>query len=291
MKIIAQDYSNMPVKKSINIKDSIKFKAGWNIQVSKEINNCNIKELSQRLANQGIKSDFGNNKTIAWCCEKVTDIFSYLNTNFNQNLALPKGIFVEDFSNLYIDDTELVSFCNWFPAFVKNDSKQVIPERTLFFNSKFNWSNINTISDNLYNQGYWGSDHFLGLFIHEFDHAVHNNFLLNNFNHIKLQKKVKLVSCKEHSENYRQKFGKYTSKISIKASENELETIAEDMQKNITKTLSSTDFMPITNPFVYSSYPDKNSLAFLKLMLKTNSKSQFTQNVIFRKFWNGEFFI
>ncbi len=54
---------------------------------------------------------------------------------FGLKLALPKGIFVEDFKDLNVDNPSMYGFCNLAPTKLKKNSDEITPSRIIFFNS------------------------------------------------------------------------------------------------------------------------------------------------------------
>ena len=130
----------MPVKLvkneyGYNSKKQVSFAAGWNSRISKEIKNCNIEQIVKTMAKNGIESDFKGNKTVAWCSLQAVNIFNHLNKRYGLKLDLPKAIFVEDFSKLNINKKNDYGICNWYPAYLKEGSDKVYPEKSVIFNS------------------------------------------------------------------------------------------------------------------------------------------------------------
>ena len=263
------------------------FQAGWNSKIAKQIENCNVDEIAQQLTKLGIETDFKGDKTIAWCCGKVAEIFSELNHKYKLGLTLPKAIYVEDFSRLNIDKN-LRGYCNWFPSTILKGSDKVFPERTLFLNSKSVWEYIDSIAEKNHNKDrYWSSNHFLTPVIHEFCHAAHQGYLHSKFNYFELEDKVKNITNEEFILEYQSKLGKIISKISNQASEDPLETIAEDMTRKISKSLDK-ELNLTYNPFHSSPYPNNNNhLAFFPLVQLIFKNARIERSVL-EKAWNGE---
>ncbi len=262
------------------LNNKISFCAGWNIQVTEQIKACNIDVISDRFSKTGIETDFNGNKIVAWCCNKTADIFRQLNEKYKLNLALPKGIFVEDFSKLKINGEKL-GFCNWLPSPVSKDSDKIFPERTLFFDKKFPWENIDPYTEDLHKSGFWASNHFLTSVIHEYGHSAHDNHLID----ISDPKDILEILEKLKNKQFDQKTGKIISDISIRAAHNPLETVAEDMAGKIVSSLDS-NLLPTENPFKSSSYPDASFLTRLQILL-TGNKNNLIRESLLRKSWNG----
>lgn len=185
-------------------KRVISFKAGLTIKFAEEIRNTDVLEISDRLARRGIETDFKGNKVVAWCCEKTVSIFQQLNEKFGADLALPKGIYVEDFAKLNIDSPAALGFCNLRPTELKKNSNEIIPSRTLFFNSfetlpkqippekkwLWDWNYINKITDFNYAIKQSATDFFLDPFFEENIHVSHEDRLLRKFGGKTLAKKL-----------------------------------------------------------------------------------------------------
>ena len=73
------------------------FSAGLTQSIAKEIQNADPILISQKLLKKGIPTNFDNNQTIAWCCNKVVEVIEHINKKYKMNFSLPKGIYVTDF--------------------------------------------------------------------------------------------------------------------------------------------------------------------------------------------------
>ncbi len=298
----------MRILKSVNhneysINKKISFKAGWNSQISKEIQSCDIKKITKQLDEMGIKADFKNNKVVAWCCKKVADVFCQLNRKYKFKLALPKQIQVEEFSKLKIDDPDLTGFCNWIPSRVFKKSDKVFPERTLFFNSfeqkfkktpnsskwLYKWENIDQIAEFQHRLGYWSSNHFLAPFIHEFGHAAQNAFLVEKLNPQDLIGKLEKLSDRAYIQKFKNKVCKVIPGISSRGKEDPFESIAEDMAKRISLALNS-ELCLTCNPFKGTFYPRRDFMkSFLGLFKKGSKyKKDTMENKALKDLWNGK---
>lgn len=277
-------------------KDTISFKAGLTKAIAAQIQHTDIKFLTAKLAKRGIECEFKGNKVIAWCCDKAVSIFDELNHQYGLKLALPKAIHVEEFSKLNVDNPKLLGFCNWFPSKVIKSSDKVFPERTVFFNSKYDWTKINTLSSEEGNNGYWSSNHFMSVFLHEFAHCSHNNKMLKKLGYSKLNEWVIKVVNPEYVAEYKKNYSEVIDNISQQASLNPLESLAEDLSGKISnvlkknsKSLSSSKIsFKGTNPFEFNSYkkftPIQTILSLFDKKIRDNVKRQ----ELLRKIWNGE---
>jgi len=255
----------------------------------------------EKLAKKGIESNFKDNKVIVWCCNKTVEIFEELNKKYKLKLALPKGIFVEDFTKLDIDNKDMYGLCNWFPSRIIKDSSKVFPERTVFFNSfnkklsivsknnrwLYQWQNIDAITDKAYKSHFTSTDHFLNFFIHEFCHSAHNSHLLDIYPPEKLLYKLLRMTDEKFIQQYQEIYGKEISKISVHALCNPLEAISNDMTLKITNTLSESELLPTKNPFKNSLYPKSNIFSSIKL-IKSAPKDELTRNKTLKRIWYGQ---
>lgn len=278
-------------------KQNIVFGAGLTPKMMEEIQQTDVFTISKKLAEKGIITDFKGNKFVAWCCYKTVEIFEQLNKKFKQRLALPKGIFVEDFERLNINNPNKMSFCNIFPLnnLVKGSNRQFNGE-TLFFNAKNDltdqnelqdWSKIDNIADYNYSKGISATDHFLDTFLHEFSHIAHEHRVLKKRGLIKLEKSLDDSKNKLKIESYKDKYGAKISKICNYALSSPFEAIACDMSRIISRCLDKERLILTTNPFLKTPY---EPLSFWKrINIPYYTDEQRPLNEILRDFWNGKF--
>lgn len=284
-------------------KQNITFEAGLTAQFAQEIKNANVVEISNRLAQKGIENDFKSNKIIAWCCDKTVDIFEQHNKQFSPKLALPKGLFVEDFADLNINDDlrSTPSFCNFTLRRLKRNSNEISKPGTLFFNSYetykkeclpqnkwlMDWNCVSEISDDAYASNLDSTSHFLRLFLHEFSHNVHLDKLTNEFK-VKILEKIRSI-CKDKKqiEEYQKKYGQKVSQICKYALKNPLEAIACDMSRAIVDSLDKTTLKLTKNPFINTPYEELS--ASQKANLPVYSQEDLPLKEILRNIWNGKF--
>lgn len=262
---------------------NVSYKSGLTPKMLSEIQNADVLAISNRLAKKGIKSDFKSNKIIAWCCVKSVQIIQQLNKTFGQKLSLPKGIYVEDFRDLNIENPDILGTCNLRLSELRKNSTDAVPSRTLFFNSLHNWDNINSISDNQYAAKHFSTDHFLYAFLHEFSHVIHEDRLLNIFGGKKLAKLLEYIHMPEQLNKYRKDYGSVVKQICDYAENTPLDAVACDMSKDIVATLDKDTLMPTKNPFIDTPY-EKISFLHKKAAQQDGSLGKLLQN-----FWNGNF--
>lgn len=266
-------------------KQNISFEAGLTDKMLAEIQQTDVLAISNKLAKKGIPNDFQGNKIIAWGCDKTIQILQHLNTKFGQKLSLPKGIYVEDFKNLNVEDPLILGTCNLNRSELRRHSTEVVPSRTIFFNSIHNWNNINSISDNQYAAKHFSTDFFLYVFLHEFSHVVHEDRLLNKLGGKKLAKILKTLNEEEQLQAYKKKYGTKVEQICDYATNTPLDAIACDLPKVIAPCLDAETLIPTKNPFIGTPY--ERTYFWQKPQKHVGNKTSLSE--ILRNFWNGKF--
>lgn len=285
--------------------NDINFNAGLTPKMMQEIQNTDVLSISEKLAKKDIASDFKNNKVIAWCCDKTVNIFENLNENFETNLALPRGIYVDDFKNLNYKNKRAYGLCNFFPTKLIKNSDEFTQEETIFFNTfettqnklfkvrnwKYDWNNINKLADYRYSFNDIPTDHFLFTPLHEFIHVAHEDRIFNKLidenngnikvaGNILLEKFESALNTKQ-IKTFQNKYRNELSNISIQEKVSPLEMVACDIPKLIAKTLDGETLLPIKNPFINSPYEED---------LKKNDTILSTKlNQILKNIWDGDF--
>lgn len=291
-------------------KQNITFEAGLTPKMWQEIQGTDVLSISNKLAKKGIPTDFQGNKIIAWCSDKSVEIFEQLNKQFGTNFRLPKGIYVEDFNKLNIDDSNLFGFCNAFPTELKKSSTEIIDGGTLWFNSfetalkdvpqcdkwAYDWNNINEITDKRFAKKSIPTDHFLYTPIHEFAHNTHEFHILglltnaneNNAGNMLLEL-FELTKNPKYIAKFKQKNERVLSGVCKNATIDPAEAIACDIPRHILSSLDKDSLMLVKNPFKGAKYyrqdSHKPSLMSATQYLSKNVKL----NNLLRNFWNGKF--
>lgn len=268
------------------------FQAGLTKQFQSEIKYCDIKKISKEFSRNGIYTNFKDNKTVAWCSLKCLEIINNINKQFNLSLALPKGIFVEDFNKLNISDSDAVGICNCAPTNLYKYSTKVIPEKTIFFNEypskkyyagNLFWDNLNAFTDKSKSDGISASNFFLSPFLHEFAHVIHEEHLLENFGVMKCLET--LILSKDESEKFKNKyFYLLAENCCTYASTAPTEAIACDMDKRITSSIDQNNLLPKSNFVEKSPYRD---FSLKEKILSPFLDTKYDRTI--RKFWNGKF--
>lgn len=299
MKVVFSFQKNNSLKPQ---KQNAVFGAGLTPKIAQEIQQVDDLAISNRLAKKGIPTEFKGNKVVAWCCDKTVEIFEQLNEKYHTRLALPKGIYVDDFEKLNVDDVNATGFCNLFPTdkFKKN-SNEFVPGDVIFFNSfetfknqfpiewqvLHNWNKINTIADAQYVTKYSSTNHFLDVFIHEFSHSTHEERLRKKIGGEVLEVKIDSVKTAKNIEEYKQKYGEKISQICKYALTNPLEAVACDMSRIITSCLDGNTLMPRKNPFIGTPYERLSLWKRVNIPYYVDEQRPLIE--ILRNFWNGNF--
>jgi len=282
-----------PCSQNSCLKPTISFQAGLTSKIAQEIEAADVVQISKKLAQKGVSTDFGDNKVLAYCCKKMSNIIDFLNQEHKLKLASPKGIYAIDFEKLNVDDKKMHSFCNLQPFQLHKASGEITPSRVLFFNTLesakkqapegynrlFDWNNINEIADAEFAIGFAPTDSFLDIFSHEFSHVIHEDHLLNRLGGKKLVKILEMLNDTEWLKWYERKYGADVSEICSYARKNPLEAVACDMTKKIVTSLDSESLLPTKNPFKNSAYQGH--------LFKGSSDSPL--DTILRRFYKGKF--
>lgn len=279
--------TNDSVIPKYNIRQNITvaFRAGFTKKMQQEVFEINPTKISEKLAKKGIPTDFKENKIIAWSCYKAIEILQQINNNFNQKLSFPKGIYVEDFNNLYVEDRFALGTCNLLFSKLRKDSNEVVPSRTVFFNSIHNWDDIDSISDNQYAAKHFSTDFFLYPFLHEFLHVIHEDRLLNKLGGIKLKKILEKMNEDEQLQNYRKMYGSSVRQICNYAENTPLDAVACDMSRVISGVLDKETLIPTRDPFIDTPYEKQ---FFWQKKSNSTSNNENLYNIL-KKIWNGKF--
>lgn len=297
MKIIFISQNNDKYK-----KQKLPFKAGLTPKIMQEIQQADVLEISNRLARKGMPTDFKENKVIAWCCDKTVEIIEQLNKRFGTKLALPKGIFVEDFERLNVNNPTIMGLCNPFSSdnLIKNSNVQISGE-TLFFNTfetlkskmqvhehkLYDWENIDNIADFNYAERISATDYFLDVFMHEFLHIAHKDRLLNKIGEENLEKSIDDAKNEIKIKSYRNKYGGRIVEICDNALTSPFEAVACDMSRTIVSSLDKDTLKPTRNPFIATPY--ENLPIWKRIIIPYYTDEERPLKEILRNFWNGKF--
>ena len=272
---------------------NINFKAGLTAAMQREIKACNVAKISSHFAQNGINTDFKNNKLIAWCSLKCLEIIEALNKKYNLKLGLPEGIIVEDFSKLKLREKGSLGFVNIASAKLYIEKEETTPGRTIFFNEfkKFNypkgnefWDRIDKTSDDNFERHLSATDFFLEVFLHEFMHIAHESHLIKKLGADKFLNLADKVLEAPNIQRFQDKYEHLTDKICSYASSNPMETVACDLSNRIIKNLDENTLIPKDNFIPKSPYETR---AFLYNMFhKRNPDILFN---LLKNLWNGKF--
>lgn len=266
------------------------FKAGLTNQIKNEINSCDVRKISHELRNVNIESDFKGNKVVAWCVFRCTKLITEINNKYGLNLALPKGIFVEDFSKLNVNNQDAFGFMNFAPTFLHSDKKIITPEKTIFFNEFKDmnykggnkiWEQADEIADmNFENKGAT-TDFFLEIFLHEFAHVIHEGNMQTKIHNGLDLVNIIISMLKSQNPAFQKLRPEISEKICQYATTNQLEMTACDLTKRILDNASRETLQPIGNFTRNSPYKVKN--IFKEIFTLNNKFNELLQNT-----WNGK---
>lgn len=247
---------------------SLNFQAGMTKAIRQEINSTDINKISNMLYREnGIVSDFKQNKAVAWSSAKCVELIKSLNKNYNLQLGLPKGIFVEDFNALHINDKTATGTTNFLPSLLLENSNEIVPENTIFFNEfkELNykggneyWDKIDKWSDINFDEHFSATDFFMEIFIHEFTHVIHSNNLLKNMSMQKLAEKFNQTQNPIYLRKFHDKYENWLNNICIYASSHPFEAVACDLSKRIIDNTDKNTFGISKNIISQSPYERTN---------------------------------
>lgn len=266
------------------------FRAGLTKKFKNEINYCSVQKISKELETLNIKTDFKGNKLLAWCALQCTKLITEINNRYGLNLALPKGIFVEDFSRLKKNTKDAYCFVNTIPKFLYSDKNVLVPEKTIFINEfkeknydggNAIWDLVDEIADMNFENKTTTTDFFLETFLHEFAHVMHEGNLqtriYNGFDFIKT-----IISMqKAQNPNFQKLKPEISEKISEYATTDQLEMIACDLSKRIINCTSKETLQPIGDFTINSPYKKQN--LFKRLFERKDNLEKMLKNT-----WDGK---
>ena len=252
--------------------DSVNFKAGLTRKLVSEISTCRPEKVSTELAKLGIESDFKNDKVVAWCSAKCVEIMKKLNQ------PLPRGVFLEDFAKLRADEGA-TGCCNVMPTNLYINSDKIVPEKTIFFNSQFDWSKIDDMADFLYIHGS-SSPHFIEPFLHEYSHVTHLNNLINKLGGERYVEKIDKIKQPIFMHNFQKKYFLLLLEICHYATSTPFEAVACDLSKRIINHMPPNS-LEVGEPVIKSSPYARKQFSF------GFNESKLDKTL--RRFWNGNF--
>lgn len=265
------------------------FRAGLTKQIKSEISSCDVRKISHELRNVNIESDFKGNKVVAWCAFRCTKLITEINNRYGLNLALPKGIFVEDFSKLNVNNQDALGFMNFAPTFLYSDKKIITPEKTIFFNEFKDmnykggnkiWEQVDEIADmNFENKGAT-TDFFLETFLHEFAHVMHEGNMQTKIHNGADLVKIIISMIKSQNQIFQKLQPEISEKICQYAITNQLEMTACDLTKRVLDNTSRETLQPNGNFTQNSPYKIRN--IFSKIFSSTDNLEDLLKNT-----WNG----
>lgn len=265
------------------------FRAGLTKKFKNEINYCSVQKISKELKTLNIKTDFKGNKLLAWCALQCTKLITEINNRYGLNLALPKGIFVEDFSRLKVNPKDAYCHLNIIPKFLYSDKNVLVPEKTIFINEfkEMNydggnaiWDLVDELADMNFENKTTTTDFFLETFLHEFAHVMHEGNMQKKHGSLELVKII-ISMIKGQEPTFKKLKPEITEKISEYATTNPLEMIACDLSKRIINCTSKETLQPIGDFTINSPYKKQN--LFKRLFERKDNLEKMLKNT-----WNGK---
>ncbi len=262
------------------VNQNIMFNAGLTKQMRADIKNCNVKEIENFFAKKDINTNFGNNNIIAWCCLKCFQIISAFNKRYKMNLGVPNGIFAENFQKLNAVEEESLGIANFAPTYLYKDSDVIVPEKTIFFNSNYDWTGMDSMSDMCFEKGLSSTNFFLETFLHEFMHVIHEDNLINKLGGEKLILFLDKLNNLKTIEKFQNDYAKALSQICHYAASHPIEAVACDLSKRGINSINRENLGINRNIFDSSPYCKK---------LYSNTKKGSKTDFVLRSLWNGKF--
>lgn len=263
---------------------NINFRAGLTRSMMQEIGRTDIRQVSAELSKKGIDTDFKQNSVVCWASKKCVEFIEELNQRFGLKLGLPNGIFVEDFKNLDIVRQNSAGMCNFAPVELYRNKSEIVPGKTIFFNSFGNcdfWQNINKISDENYQLGVSTTNFFLETFLHEFAHVIHADNLIKTLGGKKYVKVI-MDSIQEYNlDTYRTKYQQILQTMCRYAKDNPMEAISCDLSSRMIAGIDKNSLKPTDNFMKNSPY---EKIYFWDYLFNFDKKDK-----MFSRFWRGNF--
>lgn len=267
-------------------RQNVVFGAGLTPKMMQEFQRADVLEISSRLAKKGTLLDCDDSKIIAWCNDKSMAIFEQLNRKYKRGFGYPIEIHFEGFNNLK-DNPNSLGTCNMFPFKLRKNSNEIVNGKTVFFNSAYDWNNIDTFGDANFETGCSSTDFFLEPFLHEFSHIAHENRLLQEYDADDLLERILKAKNKTQVKEYRQKYGAKVAQICKNAQKDPMEAIAYDLSRLIINSLDKETLLLTKDPFLGTPYERLSILQ--RANIPDYSDEERPLNEILRRFWNGKF--
>jgi hypothetical protein len=252
------DGQDIFVKIKQNKNSSIFFTAGFK-HLEGIIARTDMNRVSRQFEKLGIQTDFQNNKIVAASSGFTANIFMKL------GLPLPTGLYVRDLSKLF--GPKQADSC----AVCLPDNMKGYEIRSVIFNSSKDWQDIDATTEYCKSHNHWATNHFLNVFLHEFNHNAHIDHLYKKYGYYGLDKRYKLnPKYSTGGLSIISELNKHcnidTTRILVSkgigeyAAKTRMESVAEYMTKVIVTSLDQKTAMPRYNPFVFSQFINGKTL-------------------------------
>lgn len=269
----------------IQPSNNLTFRAGMTKAMKNEIVSSDVAKISKYLERQGVQNDFKNNKVIAWCVLKVFELMKPL------KMGLPRGVFVEDFKKLNISENH-PAMVNLVPTKLYKEEDFIVPEMVIFFNETYKscvkpeesyWKNLDEEADINFYCSNSPTNFFLGSFLHEFSHVVHEKKLIEKLGGNNLVALLKNQLSLIESVKFAEKYGNHLRPICEYATTNFLEAVACDLTKRFVDEMDKKT-LTIKKDF-FKKTPYREPSLFSRIFKIQNPSDL---EIILRNFWNGK---
>ncbi len=271
------------VSGNIQKRYNFNFHGGLKKAIISEIQATDCNKIQKNLNKlYGIKSDFSNNKIIAWSMQKTIDLMQELNKKYRTPLICPLNVIVDNLENYFVDNSsQIYGFTNFLPCKLKKNSREITPALSIIFNKDFPWDKLDEISDYDYFYNNTVTNHFLESFFHEISHVIHGGHLLKKYSENLFYSKLSKLNNKTTNMQLKKKFENIISeKLCKYASLNSFDLIACDLSGRFINSLD-------LNKLEFNKNPYKNSPYNLMFNLKKIFKPQDVLDILVNKIFNG----
>lgn len=267
-------------------QEQLAFGAGLTQKMMQEIRQINPLEVSRRFAQKGVPANFNGDKVIAWFCDKNARIVEQIR-KLGYKWSLPVSIDAEEFSRLNVENPNALGTCNMLPTKLKKGSKEDVPPGAIFFNSAYDWGNVDKMADDCYSIGSSATPHCLGIGLHEFAHGYYKDQLLDKIGANALERAIDLFKVKKQVGEYQRKYGQRLSQICDYALTDPFETIACDIPRVVIDALDKDTLKLTRDPFKGTPYANLSFWQRVNIPNYPDSKRPLPE--ILRRLWNGKF--
>lgn len=249
---------------NLDISDNcITFSSGLNRALAQSYNQINIDHVETLLQRENVNADFQMNKTVAFCLQKILEIFDILKTKINVK------IFDLNAPNIRVYNRQSLNFPFKGYGFCIPETRTVLKNElpyetgSIFYDDEYSIEELNNKLDESFSRNERSSSHYLSPFIHEIMHGVYLDYIYKKYGYEGQCPYTREKYSKEH--NFGLKIMNILQQKVFSREENEIiknnlglyslspqnqyhEVFAETFTKIICNCLSSKDSLPVKNP-------------------------------------------